>query len=150
MTPFKEVYKQFLATVEVDFGDLTNEEIELELQNWVIIAASLFKFPYIDLSHKEIEEDGKVAAVFINTITQKEITVILAYMQTLVIKQQLLAAKRYDAYYNDANLKMPSQSAMLTQLNRSLENETISAQKVENDYYRTRGNKPTVGDVWTT
>lgn len=145
MTKFKVLYEQFLSLVSLDFGELSNEEIEQELESWVILAAGRFKFPRIPLDF--IPSSEGVEAHFTNKLTQREITVIIEYMKLIPLNRELNEAKRYESYYNDANLKKPSQSAMLTQINRSVENQSSIANRVELDYYRVDNGKPTIGRI---
>ena len=155
MTNFELVYDQFLSTVSVNFPNLTNSEIKQELFNWTVLASSYFKFPRVDLDHvvytvNKPGPNNEVGAYFKGELTQKEISVIVEYMKLVYFEIQLTDSKKYEMYYEDANLKMPSQSALITQINRSYENQLSKAKKLEKDYYRVKGNKPTVGSIWNT
>lgn len=155
MTNFELVYDQFLSTVSVNFPNLTNDEIKQELFNWTVLASSYFKFPRVDLDYVVYRvnnpgPNGEVGAYFKGELTQKEITVIVEYMKLVHFEIQLTDSKKYEMYYEDANLKMPSQSALITQINRSYENQQAKAKKAERDYYRVKDNKPTVGSIWNT
>lgn len=154
MTSFEVVYEQFLSLVSIDFSDLTDSEIKQELFQWTKLASSKFKFPRINLDFVEYTEEekgpnGETGPYFINEITQKEITVIIEYMKLQYYEQQLIDSKKYEMYYEDANLKLPRQSALITQINRSHENQAQVARRVEHDYYRTKEDKPTIGNIWT-
>ena len=155
MTNFELVYDQFLSTVSVNFPNLTDTEIKQELFNWTVLASSYFKFPRVDLDHvvytvNKQGPNGEVGAYFKGELTQKEISVIVEYMKLVHFEIQLTDSKKYEMYYEDANLKMPSQSALITQINRSYENQLAKAKKLEKDYYRVKDNKPTVGSIWNT
>lgn len=155
MTKFDVIYEQFLSSVSIKFPNLTNNEIKQELFNWTILASSYFKFPRVSLDYEVYDYnnpsiDGLEGAYFIDDLTQKEIAVIVEYMKLVHFEIQLTDSKKYEMYYEDANLKMPSQSALITQVNRSYENQLKKARKTENDYYRVRDNKPTIGDIWTS
>lgn len=153
MTSFETIYDQFLSTVSIKFNNLTDTEIKQELFNWTVLASSRFKFPRIPLDFEVFDEtnqgpDGEVGPYFTSTLTQAEITVIIEYMKLTHYDIQLADSEKYDMYYEDANLKLPSQTAMLTQLNRTYENQRAVARKTENDYYRTHNNQPTIGEIW--
>lgn len=153
MTKFELVYDQFLSTVNISFPNLTNDEIKEELFNWTVLASSYFKFPRVNIDHvvytvNKPGPNGEVGAYFKGDLTQKEIMVIIEYMKLVHFQIQLTDSKKYEMYYEDANLKLPSQSAMITQINRSYENQELKAKRTEQDYYRVRDNKPTFGDVW--
>ena len=155
MISFEVVYDQFLSTTNTNFGGLTDEEIQEDLYNWVRLASSYFKFPRVSLEHTVFTVEnpgpnGEKGAYFLDNVTQKEITVIVEHMRGISINLQLTDAKKYDMYYQDANLKLPSQTAMITQLNRSLENQISKAKKVESDYYKAIDNKPTIGAIWSS
>lgn len=153
MTDFRIVYDQFLSSGKYDFNDLTPEEIEKELFNWTVLAISKFKFPFISLDYISYTSenpgpDGETSAQFINDITQREITVIVEYMKLHQIQTVMNDARRYDLYYEDANLKLPSQSAVLTQLNRAFENQKRVAFETERNYEKALDYKPTIGNIW--
>ena len=155
MTKFEVVYDQFLSTVSINFQTLSNDEIKQELFNWTVLASSYFKFPRVDLDFEVYTvnnkgPDGEVGAYFKGDLTQKEITVIVEYMKLVHFEIQLADSKKYEMYYEDANLKLPSQSALITQINRSYENQQTKAKKTEYDYYRVKDGKPTFGSVWTS
>ena len=155
MTNFELVYDQFLSAVKIDFPNLTPKQIEQELFNWVITASSYFKFPRVSLEFEvyDVNKPGpndEVGAYFLGELTQKEISVIVEYMKLVHFEMQLADSKKYELYYEDANLKLPSQSNLITQINRSYENQLKKARRTENDYYRVDNNKPTIGRVWNT
>lgn len=155
MISFEVVYEQFLSFSSINFGEMTDEEIKSDLYSWVLLASSKFKFPRVNLDHilvKETNDNGdeEEKPYFKNDITQKEITVIVEHMNAIAIGMQLAEASSRDDYYVDANLKLPSQTARVTQLNRALENQTFKANRTENDYYRTENDKPTIGGIWDT
>ncbi len=155
MTSFGTVYELFLSMVSIKFPNLDPVEIERELFNWTVLASSYFKFPRISLDYfvvtdeNQIEYPGlEVGAYFVEELTPKEISVIVEYMKLAHFEIQLSDSKKFEMYYEDANLKLPSQSALITQTNRSYENQLTRARKVESDYYRAFNNKPTIGSIW--
>lgn len=153
MTNFELVYDQFLSTVNVNFPNLSNNEIKQELFNWTVLASSYFKFPRVDLDYVVYRvnspgPEGEVGAYFKGDLTQKEISVIVEYMKLVHFEIELSDSKKYEMYYEDANLKLPSQSALITQINRSYENQSLKARRAERDYYRAKDGKPTVGSIW--
>lgn len=155
MTNLEVIYEQFLSSVKIQFPSLDESDILQELYNWTILASSYFKFPRVDLDTVRYTEDTpgpneEVGDFFKNELSQKEIIVIIEYMKYVTLFQLLSDTSKYDMYYQDSNLKMPSASALAAQLNKSVGEQLLYATKVENDYYRTRNNKPTIGEIWTT
>ena len=155
MTDFKLIWDQFLSNVSIKFPNLTDAEIEQELFNWTVQASSYFKFPRIPLDFEVFTkenpgENNEVGPHFLSKLTQAEITVIVEYMKLVHFNIQLADSSKYELYYEDTNLKLPSQTAMITQLNRSLENQRSEARRVEREYYKTKDNKPTIGGIWGT
>lgn len=153
MTNFETVYEQFLSVVKIDFSSLSDGEVLEELRNWTVMASSYFKFPRVSLDFVEYDlnnpgENGEVGTYFINKLSQKEISVIVEYMKLVHFELQLADSKRYEMYYEDANLKLPSQSALITQTNRAYENQLAKARRLEDNYYRSHNDKPTIGDIW--
>lgn len=154
MISFDIVYEQFLSVSSNDFGDLTNEEIKEELYNLTVLSIPRFRFPRISLKYKTFDNsempDGKGGTYFLEDVTQKEITVIVEYMLSSSTQKQLTAASEENSYYQDANLKLPSVTGRVTQLNRANENQMKKAKRTEEDYYSTRNDSPTLGEIWGT
>lgn len=148
------VYEQFLSTVKVQFPSLDNNDILQELYNWTVLASAYFKFPRVDLTTVVFTEDApgpndEVGAYFVEEVTQSEITVIIEYLKYIALFNLLSDSSKYDMYYQDANLKLPSGSALAAQLNKSVKEQLVNASRAETNYYRAKDNRPTIGDIWT-
>lgn len=155
MTKFEIIYERFLSSTNLDFPGLTTEEVKDLLFNWTMTASSKFLFPRVSLELVTVEEDDKnnpdlePGHYFEGDLTEKEITVIIEFMKEAQLISQLADEQKFQMYYNDANLKLPSQTGLITQLNRAVEAQQKNAKMTEHRYYRSVDNKPTIGKIWT-
>lgn len=153
MTNFEKIYNRFLSATNLDFPGLEVEEVQQILFNWTMTASSKFMFPRVSLELVEVKENNpeglKPGNYFEGDLTEKEITVIIELMKEAQLISQLADEEKFQLYYNDANLKLPSQSGLITQLNRAVETQRVIAKEIQDRYYRTSpDNKPTIGSIW--
>lgn len=150
MVPVRKLYEQFMSSLGSSFLlELTNEEIEKELHIWLIRALAKFKYPRVSLDITKGQNTDE-QWYFVNEVTQKEFEVLLAYMKVYWFEYILANEKRFLLYYEDANLRLPSQGAIMTQLNRTFENATRAAKQAQTDYYKEQDGAPQVGEIWNT
>lgn len=147
MTSFEKLYDQFLSTVSsYTLTQLTNDDIQAELFNLVERSIPAFKFPKVSLAYT-LNQDNNTH-YFVETLTQKELNVILAYMKLFWVEYQILNEQRFLTQYYDDKVKTFSQGNVMAQLNRLHENVLGMAKKTEYEYGRVSENgRPNLGKL---
>lgn len=144
---FDILYSQFLTTISsITLSKLSDEEIKAELFNLAVRAISTFMFPLVDLSYAYDETSEQY--YFVNTVTQRELNVILAHMKVEWIGFQISKEEKFQNQYYDKTVSTFSMGNILAQLNRMYENFVIKANKTEYDYGRVdEYGKPRLGRI---
>lgn len=147
MTSFEKLYDQFLSTVSsYTLTQLTNDDIQAELFNLVERSIAAFKFPKISLAYTLNEDD--YVHYFTETLTQKEINVILAYMKLFWVEYQISNEQRFLTQYYDDKVRTFSQGNVMAQLNRLHENFIENAKRTEYEYGRVaQDGRPNIGKL---
>lgn len=147
MRSFDELYDQFLSTISsFTLANLEDNQVEEELFNLAKRAIASFKFPKMPLTYTYDDEEKQY--FFDEDLTQKEINVLVRYMELYWVEFQLKQEDRLRPYYQDANVRTHSMGNLLAQLNRMRERQAEAARKAEYDYGRVgEDGKPTLGKI---
>ena len=143
---FSKVYNQFLTFISsCSFADLTDEELTKELENFLLRALADFRFPQCDLEYEAIENDY----VFTDEkFGQREVNVILAYMNKYFLQWILSREKNFEQQYYDADTKTHSLGNLVQQMNNAYKIAIKEANDINYDYARMdRKRKPRIGSV---
>jgi hypothetical protein len=124
-------------------------EIEVMLNDMIIRAVAEFRFPKIDLTYREREDDNQtVEYEFIETLTQREINVILALVKKAWIEQQLDNEANFENTYYDKDVRLHSRGNLVKALQDRYELAKKEAERVQYDYYRVAEGQPAVKDIY--
>lgn len=147
MVSFDILYSQFLSSISsYTLAQLADDEVHAELFNFAVRAISSFKFPKVALTYTYNETEDMY--YFDNTVTQRELNVILSYMKVAWIDFVISKEERFQSQYYDDNVKTFSIGNLLAQLNRLYENLIAKAKDEEYNYGRVNLlGKPRIGDL---
>ena len=127
MTPFWKVYEAFLAkTLEDEWGDWAEEEVEADMRQLLESAIPYFKFPRVSL---ERNDEG-----FYNDLGAEEIQILSVYMKCEWLNRSILTWENVKPLYEERDF---SQANLLDKLRTVLESERLNASRLEGNYYRT-------------
>ena len=127
MTPFWKVYEAFLAkTLEDEWGDWAEEEVEADMRQLLESAIPYFKFPRVSL---ERNDEG-----FYNELGAEEIQILSVYMKCEWLNRSILTWENVKPLYEERDF---SQANLLDKLRTVLESERLNASRLEGNYYRT-------------
>ena len=159
------LYPSFRATIRGSYyGVITEDFIDEECYHLAKRAISAFKFPRISTDYKTFyavrQEDGTLKEVdqeeegaiphgkFINTLTDAEIEVIIAWMKVYWCENQISNADNFDDMYTDENIKTFSRANAVAQNTKLMAEYRNYARDLENRYSRINTERrPSLGDI---
>jgi len=128
---------------------LNNGNIEVMLNDMIIRAVAEFRFPKIALAYEEITDaNSTVEYQFVNTLSQREINVILALVKKSWIEQQLDNESNFENTFYDKDVRLHSRGNLVKALQDRYELAKKEAERVQYDYYRVSSGAPAVGDIY--
>lgn len=147
---FDVIHRQVLNTLKSStLAVMEDYDIEVMLNDMIIRAVAGFRFPKIDLSFREMDNDTEtVEYEFINTPTQREINVILALVKKSWIEQQLDNEQNFDSTYYDKDVRLHSRGNLVKALQDRYELAKKEAERAQYDYYRVAEGQPAVKDIY--
>jgi hypothetical protein len=132
VTPFSEVYKTFFSIITDDmYMEITQEETEKSLFEYLEAAIQLFEFPRQDLDDYDEELQS-----FNICLTKEEINVLANYMVIPWIDQQLATCDLIRMQYSGSDFKMTSQANHISKLQTLKENYKTQAFHLQRLYKR--------------
>lgn len=149
-TGFSVIHQQVLNTLKSStLAAMEDYEIEVMLNDMIIRAVGEFRFPKIALSYREREDTNEtVEYEFIETLTQREINVILALVKKAWIEQQLDNEANFENTYYDKDVRLHSRGNLVKALQDRYELAKKEAERVQYDYYRVAAGLPAVKDIY--
>lgn len=103
-TPFSAVYDRFLSKITDDmYMEITPEETNSLLNEFLISAIPWFEFPRIDLN-------SRTETHFLATLSEEEINILAIYMIVEWISQQLATIELIRMKYSGSDFKFTSQA----------------------------------------
>ena len=150
----EELFPQFLGTIDsCTILELTNYQIQSELNRLAIRAISDFKFPQIGLEYlyddsENIETGEDKGYYFVNDITQREYNVILARMKQYWVEYQISQERIFRNSYYDRDINSYSPGNMIDKLIKAYNTFKSAADTAEYNYGRVNTSKaPAIGDI---
>ena len=126
MTPFWAVYDAFLSkTLEDEWGEWAEEEVERDMRQLLESAIPHFKFPRVSL---ERNDEG-----FINELGAEEIQILSVYMKCEWLNRSIMTWENIKPLYEERDF---SQANLLDKMKSTLEAELTHAARLEGFYYR--------------
>ena len=146
-TPFLRVYDAFLGRITADEWTLEEELaiVERDWQELLRIAIFRFKYPRIDLTVEEVnneeeENDSHLHRYqFVNDLTNDEIQLLALYMKHEWIKRCIASWENIRQLYADKDF---SQANHLDKLNKLQAAVASEVHKAEGIYDRSREKRP--------
>lgn len=141
MTKFSEIHRQVLNTLKSSsIAAMDDYDIELMLNDMIIRAVANFRFPKISLTYHEIEDDNEtVEYEFDNTITQRELNVLLVLVKLAWLEQQLDNEVNFDNVYYDKDVRIHSRGNLLKAIQDRYNMAKQEAKTAQYDYQRVTG-----------
>lgn len=157
----EKLYPMFLQGIEGDrFRFMTDATIEELCYSLATRAISSFKFPRVSLSysctyldalgHEVTKSDNWVVQkwYFENDVTDKEITVLIAWMKAMWYGDLNSNADDFSEQYTDANIKSFSKANHIDKNWKKYTEALAVARRLEHDYSRVNSDgAPAVGDI---
>lgn len=138
------LFPLFLSTISsCTYASFTDEELMQELDNLAVRAIARFRFPRVDLAFEK-DDNGYY---FINDVTFREIDIIICWMKVLWIEYQLSKEQNYQNLYADKDVKAFSSGNLIASIEKAFNTMMMHARKAEEFYYRSKDNKPTLGEL---
>lgn len=137
-TPFLKVYDAFLARITADEWTL-EEELAIVERDWrelLKMAIAQFKYPRVDLSIKEDEEENPV---FESDLTNDEIQMLALYMKQAWIKRCIASWEEIRQLYASKDFSQANHLDKLLKFDARMDKEVAQA---EGRYDRSRGKRP--------
>lgn len=133
-------------------SELSNFEVELQLNNLAIRAIADFKFPKISLEYDFeediVEDDVFHKYYFKNEITEKEVNVILARMKQHWIEYQISQERLFMNLHYDKDIRLHSPGNTIDKLVKMLTTFKAMADTAEYNYGRvSKDGSPAIGEV---
>jgi hypothetical protein len=149
-TGFSVIHQQVLNTLKSStLAAMEDYDIEIMLNDMIIRAVAEFRFPKINLVYEEItDSDSTVDYQFVNTLTQREINVILALVKKSWIEQQLDNESNFENTFYDKDVRLHSRGNLVKALQDRYELAKKDAERAQYDYYRVSSGAPAVGDIY--
>jgi hypothetical protein len=149
-TGFSVIHQQVLNTLKSStLAAMEDYEIEVMLNDMIIRAVAEFRFPKIVLTYEEITDaNSTVEYQFVNTLTQREINVILALVKKAWIEQQLDNESNFENTFYDKDVRLHSRGNLVKALQDRYELAKKDAERAQYDYYRVSEGAPAVGDIY--
>jgi uncharacterized protein YaaW (UPF0174 family) len=149
-TGFSVIHQQVLNTLKSStLAAMEDYEIEVMLNDMIIRSVGEFRFPKIALTYVERDDDNEtVEYEFVNTLTQREINVILALVKKAWIEQQLDNESNFENTYYDKDVRLHSRGNLVKALQDRYELAKTEAERVQYDYYRVAEGQPAVKDIY--
>lgn len=145
-TPFLKVYDAFLARITADEWTLEEELaiVERDWQELLKIAIFRFKYPRVDLTIEEIDDEENNSQEikmyqFIGDLTNDEIQLLALYMKHEWVKRCIASWENIRQLYADKDF---SQANHLDKLNKLEASINIEVHKAEGIYDRSRKKTP--------
>lgn len=112
VTPFSAIYDIFLSYATDDlYMEITREETEAALQEYLLAAVQLFEFPRVDLTNFDTDLEQ-----FNITLSYEEKNILAVYMLQPWFDQQLASCELSRMKYTGADFKMTSQANHMSKL----------------------------------
>jgi hypothetical protein len=149
-TGFSVIHQQVLNTLKSStLAAMEDYEIEVMLNDMIIRAVGEFRFPKISLSYRERDDENEtVEYEFIETLTQRELNVILALVKKAWIEQQLDNESNFENTYYDKDVRLHSRGNLVKALQDRYELAKKEAERAQYDYYRVAAGLPAVKDIY--
>jgi hypothetical protein len=149
-TGFSVIHQQVLNTLKSStLAAMEDYEIEVMLNDMIIRAVGEFRFPKISLAYEEItDSNSTVEYQFVETLTQREINVILALVKKAWLEQQLDNESNFENTYYDKDVRLHSRGNLVKALQDRYELAKKEAERVQYDYYRVASGLPAVKDIY--
>lgn len=149
-TGFSVIHQQVLNTLKSStLAAMEDHDIELILNDMIIRAVGEFRFPKIALTFAEITDaNSTVEYEFVNTLTQREINVILALVKKAWIELQLDNESNFENTFYDKDVRLHSRGNLVKALQDRYELAKKDAERVQYDYYRVAAGLPAVKDIY--
>lgn len=149
-----DLFPQFLnSIVSITLSELSNFNIQYELNNLAKRAISSFKFPRVSLEYEFDSTENSETEVpygyyFTEDVSQREINVIVARMKQFWIEFQISQERLFDNAYYDRDIRLHSPGNTIDKLIKMLTTFKKIADKAEFDYGRVddRG-RPSIGAI---
>ena len=146
-TPFLRVYDAFLGRITADEWTLEEELaiVERDWQELLRMAIFRFKYPRIDLSIEEMDDeegndDSRLHRYqFVNDLTNDEIQLLALYMKHEWVKRCVASWENIRQLYADKDF---SQANHLDKLNKLQAAIALEVHKAEGIYDRSRDKQP--------
>ena len=150
-TPFSAIYKKFFTYVTDDmFMEITREETEAALLEYLMAAIQWFEFPRQNLN--DYDEDLEQFNIL---LTAEEINVLAVYMMQPWFDQQLASCELVRMKFTVADFKTTSQANHMSKLKELKEEYLQKGFHLQRLYKRRRADKngimrSTFGDIMST
>lgn len=155
------IYPRFLETVEGErFKFMTDKSIKEICYSLATRAISSFKFPRVDLSYSCIYLDASGNEVektdnwvvqkwyFINDVTDKELTILVAWMKAFWFGDLNSSADDFVDQYTDINIKVNSKANQIDKNWKKYTDALAIARRLEHDYSRVNlDGTPALGNI---
>jgi len=129
-TPFQSVYDSFLMKVEdYSFLNLTQEDLESDLENYLNISSAKFRVCKKDLSDKNL-----TTKEFNVDLSIMEIEILSSLMVVEYLKPQITTSNLLKQKMTDKDFKIYSQGNHLDQLMKLYKQMKHESQSLINDY----------------
>ena len=150
-TPFSAIYKKFFTYVTDDmFMEITREETEAALLEYLMAAIQWFEFPRQNLN--DYDEDLEQFNI---SLTAEEINILAVYMMQPWFDQQLASCELVRMKFTGADFKTTSQANHMSKLKELKEEYLQKGFHLQRLYKRRRADKngimrSTFGDIMST
>lgn len=149
------------------YGVMSQDDLDQECYDLAVRAIAAFKFPRISTDYKtfyairdpesgvlnEVAEgnehfaDAIPHAYFVEEVSPAEIEVLIAWMKVYWCELQISNADNFEDMYTDSNIKTYSRANAVDKNLKLMAQFRDYARDLENRYSRTKGLKPTIGNV---
>lgn len=145
---FSRIYNQFLTYVSsCTFADLLDEELDAELEKFLLRALADFRFPQCKLDYEAIAGSNDYQFTD-EDFSQREVNVIQAYMNKYFFEWILSREKNFEQQYYDSDTKTHSLGNLVQQMNTAYKTAIKEANNANYDYSRmNKKRNPRIGAV---
>lgn len=151
MTKFSEIHRQVLNTLKSStIAAMEDYDIELMLNDMIIRAVANFRYPKVNLTyHEVVDYNDTVEYEFENTLTQREINVILALVKVAWLEQQLDNENNFETVYYDKDVRVHSRGNLIKSIQERHDAAKLEAKTAQYNYYRVaEDGAPAVRDIY--
>jgi hypothetical protein len=150
----KDLFPQFLNTiVSITLSELSNYNIQSELNNLAKRAISTFKFPSVKLTYEFDDTIDPCSGIakgyyFTENVGQRELTVLVARMKQFWIEYQISQERMFFNAYYDRDVRLHSPGNTIDKLIKMLTTFKSLADEAEYNYGRVSvEGRPTLGEI---